>query len=90
MQSLSQTYSSKNDPNWDPLLRDQKVFPDVPNRLLLQRCFSCIQRSEILIEIPQELPAEILIKPPAEIPFEMHSEVLFEIEVSKSDTKLPC
>ena len=90
MQPSSQTYSSENDPNWDPVLRDQKVFPDVPNRLLSQRFFSCIQPSEIPIETPHEFPAEILIKPPAEIPFEIAPEILVEVAVSRSDTKLPC
>ena len=31
---------SENDPNRDPVLRDQKVFPEVPNQQLLPRfCF---------------------------------------------------
>ena len=52
--------------------------------------FSCIQPSEIPIETPHEFPAEILIKPPAEIPFEIAPEILVEVAVSRSDTKLPC
>ena len=52
--------------------------------------FSCIQPSEIPIEIPHNFAAEILIKPSAEIPFEIALEMLVEIAVSKSATKLPC
>ena len=55
-----------------------------------QGFFSCIQPSEIPLEIPPELPAEMLIKLPAEIPLEVPPEILLEVAVSKSDTKLPC
>ena len=55
-----------------------------------QGFFSCIQPSEIPIEIPPELPAEMLIKLPAEIPLEVPPEILLEVAVSKSDTKLSC
>ena len=90
MQPLSQTYPSDHDPNWDPVLRDQKVFPDVPSRLLLQMFFHVSNLPKYLSHLPHEVPAELLIKPLAEISFELALETLVEVAVIRSNTKLPC
>ena len=55
-----------------------------------QGFFSRIQPWEKTIEIAPEQPAEMSIKLPAEIRHEILPEILFEVAVSKNDTKLPC
>ena len=50
-----------------------------------QACFSRTQPSEKPIEVPPELPAELSI----ELSAKKTPEILFEVAVSNSDTKLP-
>ena len=55
------------------------MLPEVPNRLLLPRIFSCIQPTEIPPEIPVELSPEMHPGIPFEISPELHLEIHFEI-----------
>ena len=47
--------------NRDPVLQDQKVFPEVRNRSLLLRDFVSHSTSRNSVEIPFEIPLEILL-----------------------------